>query len=148
MVQNFHEAHTEVLMLESSCIAVWILCAISILICAMGIYSTIALDTRSRRKEMAIRKINGAKSRDIYCLFGRLYLLLIVLSLLIAMPVTVIFHRIIFSPEGGLQDASGETPLWACIGGALLVIVMIAAIVLCNVRSLMRTNPAEIIAKE
>ena len=148
MVQNFHEAHTEVLMLESSCIAVWILCAISILICAMGIYSTIALDTRSRRKEMAIRKINGAKSRDIYCLFGRLYLLLIVLSLLIAMPVTVIFHRIIFSPEGGLQDASGETPLWACIGGALLVIVMIAAIVLSNVRSLMRTNPSEIIAKE
>ena len=148
MLRNFHEAHTEVLMLESGCIAVWILCAISILICAMGIYSTIALDTRSRRKEMAIRKINGAKSRDIYRLFGRIYLLLIVLSLLIAMPVTVIFHHIIFSPEGGLDDATGETPLWACIGGALLVIAMIAAIVLSNVRSIMRANPSEIIAKE
>lgn len=148
MLRNFHEAHTEVLMLESGCIAVWILCAISILVCAMGIYSTIALDTRSRRKEMAIRKINGAKSRDIYRLFGRVYLLLIVLSLLIAMPVTIIFHHIIFSPEGGLENASGETPLWACIGGALLVIALIAAIVLSNVRSIMRTNPSEIIAKE
>lgn len=148
MVQNFHEAHTEVLMLESGCIAVWILCAISILICAMGIYSTIALDTRSRRKEMAIRKINGAKSHDIYRLFGRVYLLLIVLSLLIAMPVTVIFHHILFSPEGGLEDASGETPLWACIGGALLIIALIAAIVISNIHSIMRTKPSEIIAKE
>ena len=148
MVHNFHAFHQEVELLENFHVVGWILGIISLIICAMSIYSTIALDTRSRRKEMAIRKINGAKSRDIYYLFGRLYLLLIVLSLLIAMPVTVIFHRIIFSPEGGLQDASGETPLWACIGGALLVIVMIAAIVLSNVRSLMRTNPSEIIAKE
>ena len=149
MVQNFHASHGEILILESLSKAVWILCTISIIVCAMGIYSTIALDTRSRRKEMAIRKINGAKSRDIYRLFGRIYLLLIVLSLFIAMPVTDIFHQILFSPDiNGMKPDAADSALWACIGGALLVIAMIAAIVLSNVRSIMRTNPSEIIAKE
>lgn len=150
MLQNFHDSHGEVLMLESFGSAVWILGAVSIIICAMGIYSTITLDTRSRRKEMAIRKVNGAKSRDIYRLFGRVYLLLILLSLLIVVPVAVIFHKILYtnSAVSGLSEEAGGSPFMACLAGALIVIVMIAVIVLSNVRSLMRTNPSEIIAKE
>ena len=117
----------------------------------MSIYSTIALDTRSRQKEVAVRKVCGAKSRNIYRLFGRVYLLIVVLSLLIAIPVAALFHRIMFSEDMMPPQAwkgADTSPLIPCLAGSLIVIVLIAAIVLWNIRIVMRTNPSEIIAKE
>ena len=148
MATNFHENHDLVPLIENFCIVGWILAGISILICVMSIYSTIALDTRSRRKEVAIRKVCGAKSRDIYRLFGRVYLLLVLLSLFIALPVAVLFHRFLFSESVTGFQVGAVSPLISCIGGSLIVIALIAAIVLWNIRSTMRTNPSEIIAKE
>ncbi|MDE6340691.1 MAG: ABC transporter permease, partial [Muribaculaceae bacterium] len=58
----------------------WILGIVSLLICSMSIFSTIALDTRARKKEIAIRKVNGAKSRDIYRMMGRVYVVMIAIS--------------------------------------------------------------------
>ena len=151
MVHNFHAFHQEVELLENFHVVGWILGIISLIICAMSIYSTIALDTRSRRKEVAIRKVFGAKSSNIYRLFGRVYLLIVVLSLLIALPVAVLFHRIMYSEDMMPPQAwkgADTSPLIPCLGGSCIVIVLIAAIVLWNVRSIMRTNPSEIIAKE
>lgn len=151
MACNFHTYHQEVGVVEDFRIVGWILGFISLIICAMSIYSTIALNTRSRQNEVAIRKVNGAKSRDIYRLFGRVYLLIIMLSLLIAIPVAILFHRMMFSEDMMTSQTlarSGTSPLIPCLGGALIVIAMIAAIVLWNIRRTMRTNPAEIIAKE
>ena len=42
--------------------------------------SAITLDTHSRQKEVAIRKINGAGPRVIALLFGRLYIRLLVVA--------------------------------------------------------------------
>ena len=151
MAHNFHAFHQEVELLENFHVVGWILGIISLIICAMSIYSTIALDTRSRRKEVAIRKVFGAKSSNIYRLFGRVYLLIVVLSLLIALPVAVLFHRIMYSEDMNpphLWEGTDTSPLIPCLGGSCIVIVLIAAIVLWNVRSIMRTNPSEIIAKE
>ena len=151
MAHNFHAFHQEVELLENFHVVGWILGIISLIICAMSIYSTIALDTRSRRKEVAIRKVFGAKSSNIYRLFGRVYLLIVVLSLLIALPVAVLFHRIMYSEDmipPHSWEGTDTSPLIPCLGGSCIVIVLIAAIVLWNVRSIMRTNPSEIIAKE
>lgn len=151
MAHNFHAFHQEVELLENFHVVGWILGIISLIICAMSIYSTIALDTRSRRKEVAIRKVCGAKSRNIYRLFGRVYLLIVVLSLLIAIPVAALFHRIMFSEDMMPPQAwkgADTSPLIPCLAGSLIVIVLIAAIVLWNIRIVMRTNPSEIIAKE
>ena len=84
----------------------WILGAVSIIICAMSIYSTIALDTRSRRKEVAIRKVHGAMRRDIYRLFGRLYFILIVLALFIAIPGAILFNLMMDGIMQGSVDAT------------------------------------------
>ena len=151
MAHNFHAYHQEVGVVENFRIVGWMLGLVSLIICAMSIYSTIALDTRSRQKEVAIRKVCGAKSRDIYLLFGRVYVLMVVLSLLIAIPVEVLFHRMMFSEDmmsPRAFDGVDTSPLIPCLGGAFIVIVLIASIVGWNVRSTMRTNPSEIIAKE
>ncbi len=64
----------------------WILGGVSLIICIMSIFSTITLDTRARKKEVAIRKVNGEKRKVIYGLFERTYLILLLISLLIALP--------------------------------------------------------------
>lgn len=149
MTQNFHESHTEVMMVDTVRRTGWLLAAVSIIICAMGIYSAIALDTRSRKKEVAIRKVNGAKSGDIYRLFGRLYFILTGIALLIALTGFMAFldkfHNN-FDPQE--QGVSTFPPMVLFAAGSLLVIIMIAAIVARNIRSIMQTDPAETLAKE
>jgi len=51
-----------------------------ILVVSFGIYSLITLTIEQRRKEIAIRKINGAKFADILRLFFREYLILVVVG--------------------------------------------------------------------
>ena len=151
MVYNFHSMHPQVSMAESLLVVGRVLGAVSIVICAMGIYSAIALDTRSRRKEVAIRKVCGAKSGDIYRLFGRVYLLIVALALLVALPVAVLFHRFMFPTKNTrfiIATGADVSPLMPCLIGALIIIALIVAIVARNIHSIMRTNPAEIIAKE
>ena len=64
----------------------WLFCFIALAIALLGIYSAITVDTTYRRKEMAIRKINGAKARHIALLFARLYVRLLVIAAAIAFP--------------------------------------------------------------
>ena len=127
----------------------WILSAICALICFMGIWSTIALDTRSRQKEVALRKIHGAKRGDIALLFGRLYLWLIGVASAIAIPVGILFNQ--FLQDWGRQQfipphlISPVMPLLFSICMTSLVILLVVSL---HVRTVMRQNPAEIIAKE
>ena len=125
----------------------WILGAVSIIICAMSIYSTIALDTRSRRKEVAIRKVHGAMRRDIYRLFGRLYFILIVLALFIAIPGAILFNQMMDGIMQGSVDAT-LSPVIPCILGSLVIIILIALIVGWHIRKVMKVECDEMIVKE
>lgn len=59
---------------------------VCIFISIFGIYSLVTLACERRRKEIAIRKVNGATVRNILTLFFREYALLLVVSSLIAFP--------------------------------------------------------------
>ena len=61
---------------------------VCLLIAIFGIYSLITLTCEQRRKEIAIRKVNGAKVKDILQMFLHEYLLLLTLAALIAFPLT------------------------------------------------------------
>ena len=56
-----------------------------ILVVSFGIYSLISLTIEQRRKEIAIRKINGAEFVDILRLFFREYLILVVIGNIFAL---------------------------------------------------------------
>lgn len=126
----------------------WILGCVSLLICAMSIFSTIALDTRARRKEVAVRKVNGAKSRDIYRMFGRVYIVMIVISILVAVPVCILFNQVVESLLLELSPDSTLSPLGPIILGCTIVVILILAIVSWQIYRVMQINPAKIIAKE
>ncbi len=126
----------------------WILGCVSLLICIMSIFSTITLDTRARRKEIAVRKVNGAKNLDIYRLFGRVYLVLISAALVIALPLSVLFNNFIASIVQEMAPSSFLSPAAPIIIGCSTVIVLIIIIVCWQIHRVMQENPSNIIAKE
>ena len=125
-----------------------ILGCVSLLICAMSIFSTVALDTRARRKEVAIRKVNGAKSGNIYRMFGRVYVMLIIFSLMIAVPVCVLFNRIVDTMVKDISPGISLSPLGPIILGCAIVVILILMIVGWQIHKVMRIDPSTIIAKE
>lgn len=128
-------------------VACLILGGVSLLICAMGIFSSIALDTRGRRKEVAIRKVNGAKNRDICLMFGRVYVVLLLLALIIAVPVCVVFSIYVNELEIG-NIANTTSPYLPITLGAILEILLVMLIVYWQIRKLLRADTSKIISKE
>jgi ABC-type antimicrobial peptide transport system permease subunit len=59
---------------------------VCILISIFGIYSLITLTCEQRRKEIAIRKVNGAKISNILQMFFKEYMLLLTIASLVAFP--------------------------------------------------------------
>ncbi len=67
---------------------IYIMLGISMTTTVATVYAAISLDTRRRRKEMALRKINGAKSEDICRIFAKIYFIIMGISILIALPIS------------------------------------------------------------
>ena len=121
-----------------------ILSIVSLIVCAMGIYSSVALDTRGRRKEMAIRKINGAKTRNIALIFGKTYIIAIALASVINISTPLMIANIV---KGSL-NAPKLSAIISLLLGILIVAAVTFVIVFKHIRSAMKVNPAEEIVKE
>ena len=148
-IQNYrNEQNENIDTVETVTTLGWILGIVSVIICSMSILSTIMLDTRSRRKEVAIRKINGAKSIDIYRLFGRVYIILLVLAVIVAIPVCVMFNGFVENYVKEYSIVEGFSPLWPIVLGISIVAVLILTIVGWQTHKMLRIDPAKIIAKE
>lgn len=63
------------------------------LISVFGIYSLVTLTCEQRRKEIAIRKVNGATVGDILKIFSKEYVLLLFSSALVAFPVSYVVMK-------------------------------------------------------
>ena len=62
---------------------------IAIIISVMGIFGIVLFETESRRKEIGIRKVNGATIVEILSMFNRKYLILAAICRAIAIPVSL-----------------------------------------------------------
>ena len=139
----------ELSLLENMQRGAWILSSICLVICLMGIWSTIALDTRSRQKEVALRKVHGAKRKDIAMLFGRLYLWLIGVASILAIPAVILFSQ--FLKEWAVSEMIPQhliSPILPILGSLGITSIVILLVVSLHVRRVMKQKPAEIIAKE
>ena len=133
-----------------------ILTAVSILCIILTVYSSISLETRGKQKEVAIRKVNGAKTRDIVMLFSRYYIITLctafVLSLLIGVAlivaisitvselerkaITIIFQEII-------------TPITTCYLVSIATITLVTLLTVWQkIYKISHINPALLIKKE
>ena len=122
----------------------WILAIVSLAICLISIFSTVMLDTQTRKKEVAIRKVNGALIKDIVKLFGRTYLVITLIAMVFAVVAMLLFH-IVLSQTFDMVEINPSLPI---ILSVVIVIGFIAAIIACQVRKIMKVDPSEILAKE
>jgi hypothetical protein len=104
----------------------------------------VALETRGRQKEVAIRKINGAKTKDIILLFLRPYIKALCIAYLLSLFTTFVVIFVL-----GLRI---DIPSEAWLGFALLYFISNIIITLVTfltiwqkIYKVAKTNPAEII---
>ena len=134
----------EMLALEILQNIAWILAIVSLAICLISIFSTVMLDTQTRKKEVAIRKVNGALTKDITKLFGSTYLVITLIAMVFAVVAMLLFH-IVLSQTFEMVEINPVFPISMSV---VIVIGFIAAIIACQVRKIMKVDPSEILAKE
>jgi hypothetical protein len=117
---------------------------VAILISLLGIYSAITLDTEYRRKEMAIRKVNGAGVKQIALIFARLYIWLLVVTFILAFPI-VAFAVTEFS---SMYEVFIDTGILFYGGIFVGMAAIVALTVGFRIYLITKVNPAEIIRKE
>lgn len=122
----------------------WILAIVSLAICLISIFSTVMLDTQTRKKEVAIRKVNGALTKDIAKLFGRTYLVITLTAMVFAVVAMLLFNIVLSQ----MFDMVKINPVFPIILSIVVVVGFIAAIIACQVRKIMKVDPSEILAKE
>ena len=118
--------------------------AVCLLIVLLGIYSAITLDTERRRKEVAIRKINGAGVWQIVWLFARFYMLLVVLTAALALPLAAYLLNL----YSRMYCSFVELGVLFYGGLILFVLLLVTAVVYVRIRNIARINPAEVIKSE
>ena len=125
-----------------------ILSGICLVICAMSLYSTLLLSVRARRKEVAIRKVNGARRADVAMMFGRLYILIAVISIVISLPVAILFNNAVINMSDGDLTAQDISTWLSVAGGVIFMLTVILVTVWGNIKGIMRLNPVEYMEKE
>ena len=115
-----------------------------ILIAVFGVYSLTSLSCQQRRKDIAIRKINGAEVLDIMNIFFKEYLILLALAALVAFPAGFIVMKNWL--EGYVKQTSMDAWLYVLI--FLLVCVVIVFSIVSMVWKAANRNPAEVVKSE
>ena len=115
-----------------------------ILIAVFGIYSLTSLTCQQRRKDIAIRKINGAEVLDIMNIFFKEYLLLVTLSAFVAFPVGYTIMK------RWVQSYVKQTSIdaWLFILIFLIVFFVIIVSIVSIVWKAACQNPAEVMKRK
>ena len=117
----------------------------SIIITVLGIYTSITYDTNRKRKEIAIRKINGASRKNILMFISKEYVIII----LVAGTLSALLHRFLITKIfQSLGTINTKYNILFDIAILLLMTLIIAAIVSLKIRKAMSENPSEVIKSE
>ena len=115
-----------------------------IAISLLGIYAAITLDTEYRRKEMAIRKVNGAGLKDIVFIFACLYIWILMITAALAFPIVYVILNF-FKMTYAIFIDTGVLFYGGIFVGVSLIIALTVGF---RIYLITKVNPAEIIRKE
>lgn len=118
--------------------------AVCILTAIFGIFSLVSLSCEQRRKEIAIRKVNGATIPNILHFFIKEYAVLLVLSTMTAFPIGYIIMKRWL--ENYLKQI--EINIWIYISILIGVILIVFLCVGWKIWKTARLNPSEVIKNE
>ena len=122
----------------------FVLAVVCLLISLFGIYAVASAATQRRRKEIAVRKVVGAKVGDIVRMFFREYTVQVMLAGVVALPLAYI------AMSRWLQGYAYRTdiPVWLLAGVITGVVAVVLLTVLGQVLRAANSNPAEVVKSE
>lgn len=118
-----------------------VLASICISIAVLGIYSLVALSAEQRKKEIAIRKINGATFHSILKLFLKRYFIIAILSNMLALPLGYLFINKWLENYAYHFDLS----IWLFVLVLLITSILVGFSVSKQVGKAMKINEADVL---
>ena len=121
-----------------------VLATVCLLISLFGIYAVATASTLRRRKEIAIRKVAGAKVVDIVRIFFREYTLQMINACVVSLPLAYL------AMSHWLQGYAYRTNIssWMLVGVVMGVAAVVLLTVLGQVLKAANSNPAEVVKSE
>jgi ABC-type antimicrobial peptide transport system permease subunit len=105
----------------------------------------VVFTTETRLKEISIRKVLGASERGLLYLLSKSFILLLIIAIAIALPVTVIFFEQVMLPEMGDY---APLALLDLLPGALGIMTIALVMIYAQTQKVARTNPADVLKNE
>ena len=109
---------------------------VCILLVILSVTSSISAETNVRRKEVALRKINGAKASNIMALFIKPYCII----LAVAFPIGILASLAL--------EGYSRPFVWIAFVTLVVIAIIVALSVWGKIRAIMQTNPADVIKSE
>ena len=121
---------------------------ICLLLAILSVQTSVSADANRRRKEVALRKINGAKARDIAALFVRPYGVIVLVAFTAGYLLSVV--RTVKAVRGEVMTylTLDSYVSWILPVTLAIIVAVVALTLFRKVRSIMRTNPADVIKSE
>jgi ABC-type transport system, involved in lipoprotein release, permease component len=117
---------------------------VCVLIAIFGFFSLVSLVTEERRKEIAIRKVNGATIRTILSLFFQEYFLLLIIAALVTFPVAYYLMR----PWLSSYTLQTSIDWWIYVVILLALTLVILLSVVFRILKAAKENPSETLKSE
>lgn len=115
---------------------------ITILIATVGMFGLVAFTTKSRTKEIGIRKIHGASTGQIFNLLAREFIVLIVIAIVLSFPAGIAFKSI--DPAA----YKAESEIWEYLFTGALVLLTTFFTISYHTRKASKQNPTEALRYE
>ncbi len=118
--------------------------ALAIAVSCLGLFGLSLFEIRLRYREIALRKVHGAKVSDIVRLLLKRYLILLGVSALIAFPIAVFFI------QKYMEGYAYRTPLsgWIFLLALLIVAFISGSVLFWQIRKAANINPAIVMKSE
>ena len=143
--ERIHENEKESIFITHLC---YLMAIISLLVVVLSIYSSISLDAATRQKEIAIRKINGARGRDIFSHFITPYIITYAVTFIIIYPAVTNLVGLAVD-QANVHDIFPMSLI--AIHCATVFVGTIALLTITSwhkIKNIMSINPADVIRKE
>ena len=143
-VSNMNIGFNQLLHSEDTLLGLfYVMTAVCVLIALFGVYSLITISCEQRRKEIAVRKVFGAKVGDILRLFFTELLVVLVAAAVVAFPVAYVCVKPWL--EGYIHQV--EIPLWLCPAIFVSVALLVALCIGWRVWRTAKAHPADELCK-
>ena len=144
-LQNTEEEYAKFLSSENALLKLLgSLALICTLLSLFAIYSLVSLTCRQRRKEIAIRKVNGANLKDILSMFAKEYTWLLTIASVIAFSISYAIMK------HWLESYTLQTPvgwwIFACIFAGIAIVITLS--IGYRVWKAANENPADVVKSE